>query len=74
MGFGEVAVLAHVCTQFGLLDAIEQRVRFARARFGHYDTIYGVVKVLEDRSGHSSPDMLWEPKSAFAALADTYHD
>ena len=32
--FGEVAVLAHVLTQFGILDAIEQRVRFARARFG----------------------------------------
>lgn len=35
---------------------------------------YGVVKVLEERPGHSSPDMPWEPKAAFAALADFYHD
>ena len=32
--FGEVVVLAHVLTQFGILGAIEQRVQFARARFG----------------------------------------
>ena len=35
--FGEVAVVAHVFTQFGILDAIEQHVRFARARFGQYE-------------------------------------
>lgn len=35
---------------------------------------YGVVKVLEDHSGHSYPDMPWEPKAAFTALADFYHD
>jgi hypothetical protein len=34
---------------------------------------YGVVKVLEDRPGHSYPDMAWEPKAAFTALADYYH-
>lgn len=34
---------------------------------------YGVVKVLEDRLGHSYPDMAWEPKAAFTALADYYH-
>jgi hypothetical protein len=34
---------------------------------------YGVVKVLEDRPGHSYPDMPWEPKAAFTALADYYH-
>jgi hypothetical protein len=33
---------------------------------------YGVVKVLEDSPGHSYPDMTWEPKAAFAALADYY--
>ena len=31
---------------------------------------YGVVKVLEGRHGHPYPDMAWEPKAAFAALAD----
>jgi hypothetical protein len=32
----------------------------------------GVVKVLEDRHGHTYPDMAWEPKAAFTALADYY--
>jgi hypothetical protein len=44
--FGEVAVLAHVLTQFGILGAIQQRVQFARARFGHYDTIDFVVVLI----------------------------
>ena len=33
---------------------------------------YGVVKVLEDSLGHAYPDMTWEPKTAFTALADYY--
>ncbi|HVD47517.1 MAG TPA: hypothetical protein VNG70_09570 [Candidatus Limnocylindria bacterium] len=33
---------------------------------------YGVVKALEDRFGSAYPDMHWEPKVAFAALADYY--
>jgi len=33
---------------------------------------YGVVKVLEDGLGRAYPDMAWEPKAAFAALADHY--
>jgi hypothetical protein len=32
----------------------------------------GVVKVLEDGRGHTYPDMTWEPKAAFAALAERY--
>ncbi|MYW00702.1 hypothetical protein [Streptomyces sp. SID3343] len=32
----------------------------------------GIVKVLEDRHGDSYPDMPWEPKAAFAAIADHY--
>ncbi len=35
---------------------------------------YGVVKVLEDRPGHSYPDMPWEPKAAFTALANFYKE
>ena len=35
---------------------------------------YGVVKVLEEHPGHTYPDMSWEPKAAFTALADFYHD
>jgi hypothetical protein len=34
----------------------------------------GVVKVLEDRRGHTYPDMAWEPKAAFTALADYYRE
>jgi hypothetical protein len=32
----------------------------------------GIVKVLEDRTGDTYPDMPWEPKAAFTALADYY--
>jgi hypothetical protein len=35
---------------------------------------YGVVKVLEVRFGQTYPDVLWEPKTAFYALADYYRD
>jgi hypothetical protein len=33
---------------------------------------YGVVKVFEDRLGHTYPDMAWEPKAAFTTLAASY--
>jgi hypothetical protein len=33
---------------------------------------YGVVKVLGDRPGSTYPDMRWEPKAAFAAIAAYY--
>ena len=32
----------------------------------------GIVKVLEDGLGHTYPDMAWEPKAAFAAVAEYY--
>jgi hypothetical protein len=32
----------------------------------------GVVKVLEGRTGEAYPDMRWEPKAAFAVIADYY--
>lgn len=32
----------------------------------------GIVKVLEDRHGETYPDMTWEPKAAFAAVAECY--
>jgi hypothetical protein len=35
---------------------------------------WGVVKILEHRRGSTYPDMSWEPKAAFTALADYYHD
>ncbi|WP_211762220.1 hypothetical protein [Kutzneria sp. CA-103260] len=33
---------------------------------------YGVVTVFEDRLGTTYPDLPWEPKAAFAALAERY--
>ncbi|WP_250562516.1 hypothetical protein [Sphaerisporangium fuscum] len=35
---------------------------------------YGIVKVYEDRFGVTYPDMPWEPKAAFAALADFHRE
>jgi hypothetical protein len=32
----------------------------------------GIVKVLDDRHGDTYPDLLWEPKAAFTALAEYY--
>jgi hypothetical protein len=44
--FGEVAVTAHALRHLGVLSAIEERVRFARRRFGHYDLIDFVAVLL----------------------------
>lgn len=32
----------------------------------------GIVKVLDGRTGDTYPDMSWEPKAAFAAIAERY--
>src|SRR5258708_23793305 len=38
--------MAQVLTQFGVLKAIQEDVRFARARFGHYEVIDFVAVLL----------------------------
>ena len=43
---GEVAAFAQILTQTGILTQIQEHVRFARARFGHYDLIDFVVVLL----------------------------
>src|SRR5712691_6303944 len=43
---GEVAIMAHYLTHLDLLEQIAERVRFARARFGTYDTIDFVVVLI----------------------------
>ncbi len=43
---GEVAVLAHVLSQFGLLKAIQERVQFARARMGDYEVLDFAVMLM----------------------------
>ncbi len=37
--FGEVALIVEHLRQQGVLDAICERVRFARRRFGHYEGV-----------------------------------
>src|SRR2546423_9584104 len=44
--FGEVSLIAHYLKRLGVLSAIEERVRFARRRFGHYDLIDFVAVLL----------------------------
>jgi hypothetical protein len=43
---GEVATVAQVLTHLGLLKAIQDHVRFARARIGQYETIDFVVVLV----------------------------
>jgi hypothetical protein len=44
--FEEVAVIAHYLRHQGVLSGIEERVRLARRRFGHYDLIDFVLVLL----------------------------
>ena len=44
--FAEVSVFAQVLTHTGILKTIQEQVRFARARFGHYDLIDFVVVLI----------------------------
>jgi hypothetical protein len=44
--FGEVTLVAHALTRCGVLDAIGQRVRLARRRFGRYDVIDFVAVLI----------------------------
>ena len=41
-----MAVIAHALRRLDVLAKIEERVRFARCRFGHYDVIDFVVVLL----------------------------
>ena len=43
---GEVVVVAQVLSHVGVLKAIQEQVRFARARFGQYDLIDFVVVLI----------------------------
>lgn len=43
---GEVAAFAQVLSHLGLLTTLQEQVRFARARFGIYDTIDFVVVLI----------------------------
>jgi hypothetical protein len=66
--FGEVAVIAHYLRHLGVLSALEERVRFARRRFGHYDLIDFVVVLLGYAiSGERTLETFYECLHPFAA-------
>jgi hypothetical protein len=44
--FGEVAVVAHALQRYGILGAIQERVRFVRARMGKYELIDFVAMLM----------------------------
>ena len=65
--FGEVAVIAHTLRLLNVLATIEERVRFARRRFGHYDVIDFVVVLLGyARSSERTLEAFYERVHPFA--------
>jgi len=65
--FGEVAVIAHTLRRLNVLATIEERVRFARRRFGHYDVIDFVVVLLGyARSSERTLEAFYERAHPFA--------
>lgn len=67
--FGEVAVLAQYLRKLGLLDAISERVRFARKRAGHYEVIDFVAVLFGYAiSGERTLETFYEPLYPFAPV------
>ena len=66
--FGEVAVIAHTLRHLDVLETIEERVRFARRRFGHYDLIDFVVVLLRYTiSGERTLEAFYESVHPYAS-------
>jgi hypothetical protein len=64
---GEVTVIAHFLKRQGVLSAIEEQVRFARRRFGHYDVIDFVAVLLGYAiSGERTLETFYERVQPFA--------
>jgi hypothetical protein len=65
--FEEVTVIAHFLTRQGVLSAIEEQVRFALRRFGHYDMIDFVAVLLGYAiSGERTLEAFYERVQPFA--------
>jgi hypothetical protein len=65
--FGEVTVVAHYLGHLGVLSSIEERVRFARRRFGHYDLIdFAIVLIGYAISGERTLEAFYESLRPFA--------
>jgi len=66
--FGEVAVVAHALRRLDVLATIEERVRFARRRVGHYDLVDFVVVLLGyEILGERTLEAFYESVQPFAA-------
>ncbi len=64
---GEVVIVAHYLQRLGLLDAIAERVRFARRRFGHYEVIdFVAVLIGYALSGEATLQAFYERVQPFA--------
>ena len=65
--FGEVTVIAHFLKHQGVLSTLEEQVRFARRRFGHYDLIDFVAVLLGYAlSGERTLETFYECVQPFA--------
>jgi hypothetical protein len=65
--FGEVTIVAHYLTHLGILEALCERVRFARRRFGRYDVIdFFAVLVGYALSGEPTLDLFYQHLLPFA--------
>jgi hypothetical protein len=63
------------CTAVRITGGDPDRLEIAATHDAHLDldtASAGVVKVLDSGRGERYPDMPWEPKAAFDALADCY--
>src|SRR6266704_412120 len=66
---GEVAAFAQVLTHAGILKALQDQIRFARARFGHYDLIdFAVVLIGYALSGEPTLKAFYERLLPFAEV------
>jgi hypothetical protein len=65
--FGEVTVIASYLRHKGVLTAIEERVHFARRRFGHYDVVdFAIVLLGYAISGERTLEAFYERVHPFA--------
>jgi hypothetical protein len=65
--FGEVAIIVHHLRGLGLLDAIAHQVRFARHRFGRYETIdFVAVLIGYALSGEATLETFYDRLQPFA--------
>src|SRR5438270_10452612 len=65
--FGEVSLVAHYLRRQNVLSEIEEQVRFARRRFGHYDVIDFVAVLLGyGISGERTLETFYERLQPFA--------